>query len=58
MLGYIGDPIYSYSLKQGIDDVFLTPFKVVRIDLDKDLQGWRLTVGMTDDSGQENADHI
>ena len=40
-LSYFGDPIYTYSLKQGIDDGFLAPFKVVRIDLDKDLQGWR-----------------
>lgn len=57
-LGYFGDPVYTYSLKQGIDDGFLAPFKVVRIDLDKDLQGWRPTVGMTDDLGQEIEDRI
>ena len=36
-IDYFGDPIYTYSLKQGIEDGFLAPYKVVRIDLDKDL---------------------
>ncbi len=57
-LSYFGDSIYTYSLKQGIDDGFLAPFKVVRIDLDKDLQGWRPPAGMTDDLGQEIEDRI
>ena len=57
-LSYFGDPIYTYSLKQGIDDGFLAPFKVVRLDLDKDLQGWRPPVGMTDDLGEEIEDRI
>jgi len=34
---YFGEPIYTYSLRQGIDDGFLAPYKVVRIDIDKDL---------------------
>ena len=38
---YFGEPIYTYSLRQGIDDGFLAPYKVVRIDLDKDVSGWR-----------------
>jgi type I restriction enzyme R subunit len=42
---YFGEPIYTYSLKQGIDDGFLAPYKVVRIDIDKDLQGWRPAKG-------------
>jgi type I restriction enzyme, R subunit len=50
-IGYFGDPVYSYSLKQGIDDGFLAPFKVVRVDLDLDLQGWRPEAGMLDDKG-------
>jgi type I restriction enzyme R subunit len=50
-IGYFGDPVYSYSLKQGIDDGFLAPFKVLRVDLDLDLQGWRPESGMTDDRG-------
>lgn len=57
-LTYFGEAVYSYSLKQGIDDGYLAPFKVVRIDLDKDLQGWRPTAGMTDDLGQEIEDRI
>ena len=57
-LSYFGDPIYTYSLKQGIEDGFLAPFKVVRIDLDKDLQGWRPPTGMTDDLGQEIEDRV
>ena len=57
-LTYFGEPTYIYSLKQGIDDGFLAPFKVVRIDLDKDLQGWRPTRGMVDDLGQEIEDRV
>lgn len=57
-LSYFGDPVYTYSLQQGIDDGFLAPYKVVRIDLDRDLQGWRPTAGMTDDLGEEIEDRI
>jgi len=57
-LTYFGDPIYTYSLKQGIDDGFLAPYKVVRIDLDRDLQGWRPSAGMQDDLGQDIEDRI
>ena len=38
---YFGEAVYTYSLKQGIEDGFLAPYKVIRIDLDKDLTGWR-----------------
>jgi type I restriction enzyme R subunit len=57
-LSYFGDPVYEYSLKQGIDDGFLAPYKVVRIDLDVDLQGWRPPKGMKDDLGQEIEDRV
>jgi type I restriction enzyme, R subunit len=57
-LTYFGKPVYTYSLKQGIDDGFLAPYKVVRIDLDRDLQGWRPPAGMTDDLGQTIEDRI
>ena len=40
-IGYFGEPVYVYSLKQGIEDGFLAPYKVIRVGLDKDLQGWR-----------------
>lgn len=55
---YFGDPVYTYSLKQGIEDGFLAPYKVVRIDLDKDLQGWRPTKGQKDKHGLEIEDRI
>lgn len=55
---YFGEPVYSYSLKQGIDDGFLAPFKVVRVDLDHDLQGWRPEAGMVDDNGNVIDDRI
>lgn len=38
---YFGEPIYTYSLKQGIADGFLAPYKVIRIDLDRDVDGWQ-----------------
>ena len=38
---YFGKPVYVYSLRQGIDDGFLAPYRVIRIDIDKDLTGWR-----------------
>lgn len=48
---YFGEPVYTYSLKQGIDDGFLAPYKVVRIDIDRDIEGWTPPPGMTDDLG-------
>ncbi len=54
---YFGEPIYTYSLRQGIDDGFLAPYKVVRIDLDKDL-GWRPEKGQVDKHGQEIEDRV
>ncbi|MEQ1119901.1 EcoAI/FtnUII family type I restriction enzme subunit R [Acinetobacter junii] len=55
---YFGDPVYTYTLKQGIQDGFLAPYKVVRIDLDKDLQGWRPEKGKKDQHGNEITDRI
>lgn len=55
---YFGEPVYSYTLKQGIEDGFLAPYKVVRIDIDKDLQGWRPTLGQVDKHGQVIEDRI
>jgi type I restriction enzyme R subunit len=55
---YFGDPVYVYSLKQGIEDGFLAPYKVVRIDLDKDLQGWRPEQGKRDKHGEVIDDRI
>ena len=55
---YFGDPIYTYSLKQGISDGFLAPYKVVRIGLDIDLEGWRPPVGFTDKEDHAVEDRI
>jgi len=55
---YFGEPVYTYSLRQGIDDGFLAPYKVVRIDIDRDLQGWRPSRGQTDKHGQVIEDRI
>jgi len=55
---YFGEPVYTYSLKQGIDDGFLAPYKVIRIDIDKDLQGWRPEKGQTDKHGNLIEDRI
>ncbi len=49
---YFGAPVYTYSLKQGIADGFLAPYKVIRIGLDKDLEGWRPEKGQTDRNGE------
>ena len=52
-INYFGEPAYTYSLKRGIEDGFLAPYKVVRIDIDKDIHGWTPPPGMKDDLGQE-----
>jgi type I restriction enzyme R subunit len=57
-IDYFGDPIYTYSLKQGIEDGFLAPYKVVRIDIDKDLAGWRPEKGKLDKHGEVIEDRI
>ena len=55
---YFGEPIYTYSLKQGIDDGFLAPYKVIRVGLDIDLNGWRPPKGFKDKFGNEVEDRI
>ncbi len=55
---YFNEPIYTYSLKQGIDDGFLAPYRVVRIGLNIDLEGWRPTEGKTDKDGEIIEDRI
>jgi len=55
---YFGDPVYTYSLRQGIDDGFLAPYRVVRINLDIDVNGWRPPKGFTDKFGSPVEDRI
>ncbi|MFB9098119.1 MULTISPECIES: EcoAI/FtnUII family type I restriction enzme subunit R [Flavobacterium] len=56
-IDYFGEPVYTYSLKQGIDDGFLAPYKVIRITTNVD-EGWRPTKGMLDKYGHEIKDRI
>lgn len=55
---YFGDPLYTYSLKQGIDDGFLAPYKVVKVTLDIDAEGWRPPTGFKDKDGNLVEDRI
>ena len=55
---YFGEPVYTYSLKQGIDDGFLAPYRVVRIGLNVDTEGWRPDQGKTDKDGNEVEDRV
>ncbi|SDH33002.1 type I restriction enzyme, R subunit [Flavobacterium omnivorum] len=55
---YFGEPVYTYSLKQGIDDGFLAPYKVIRVALNIDSEGYRPQQGKTDKDGVEIEDRI
>ena len=57
-LHYFGAPVYSYSLKQGIRDGFLAPYKVVKVHVDRDVAGYRPERGQRDREGEEVEDHI
>ncbi|UGB45471.1 DEAD/DEAH box helicase family protein [Frateuria edaphi] len=48
---YFGEPVYTYSLKQGISDGFLAPYKVIKVHLNVDVQGYRPKSGETDKHG-------
>lgn len=55
---YFGNPLYTYSLRQGIDDGFLAPYRVRRIVLDVDATGWRPKPGELDRYGREVPDDL
>ena len=55
---YFGEPIYTYSLRQGIEDGFLAPYRVIRGGINVDLEGWRPEAGKTDKSGNPVDDRI
>lgn len=55
---YFGEPIYTYSLKQGIDDGFLAPYKVLRVGMNVDLEGYRPERGKTDVNGEIIEDRL
>jgi type I restriction enzyme R subunit len=53
---YFGNPLYTYSLRQGIDDGFLAPYRIHRIISTVDAAGWRPTKGELDRYGREIPD--
>jgi type I restriction enzyme R subunit len=55
---YFGEPVYSYSLRQGIQDGFLAPYKVVKVHVDVDIDGYRPEPGKTDRDGEEVEDRL
>jgi type I restriction enzyme, R subunit len=55
---YFGEPVYTYTLKQGIEDGFLAPYKVIRVSINVDLEGWRPEDGKTDKTGKTVEDRI
>src|SRR3984885_2383367 len=55
---YFGTPVYTYSLRQGIEDGFLAPYKVVKVHIDVDVEGYRPERGETDRYGNEIEDRI
>ncbi|SNV32697.1 Type-1 restriction enzyme R protein [Chryseobacterium taklimakanense] len=55
---YFGDPVYTYSLKQGIEDGFLAPYQVIRVTIDVDAEGWRPEKDKTDKAGNLVEDRI
>lgn len=55
---YFGEPIYTYSLKQGIEDGYLAPYKVIRVTLDRDVEGYRPIIGQKDKYGHTLPDKI
>jgi type I restriction enzyme, R subunit len=57
-IAYFGEPVYSYSLKQGIRDGFLAPYKVVKVHIDRDVEGYRPQKGQVDRDGEEIEDRI
>jgi type I restriction enzyme R subunit len=57
-IDYFGEPVYTYSLKQGIEDGFLAPYKVIRIDIDRDVIGFRPEKGQADKYGNLIEDRI
>jgi type I restriction enzyme R subunit len=55
---YFGEPVYSYTLKQGIRDGFLAPYKVIKVHIDRDVEGYRPEKGQLDRDGDEIEDRI
>jgi len=57
-IDYFGEPLYTYSLKQGIEDGFLAPYRVIKVAIDKDVHGYRPSKGEKDKYGNEIPDYV
>ena len=57
-IAYFGELVYTYSLKQGIRDGFLAPYKVVKVHIDRDVEGYRPEKGQLDRDGEEVEDRV
>ena len=57
-IDYFGEPVYTYSLKQGIRDGFLAPYKVIKVHVDRDVEGYRPERGQLDRDGVAVEDRI
>jgi type I restriction enzyme, R subunit len=57
-IDYFGDPVFIYSLRQGISDGFLAPYKVIKVHIDRDVEGYRPEKGQLDREGDEVEDRI
>ena len=55
---YFGEPVYTYSLRQGISDGFLAPYKVIKVHIDRDIEGYRPEAGLLDRDGNEVEDRV
>jgi type I restriction enzyme R subunit len=55
---YFGDAVFTYSLRQGISDGFLAPYKVIKVHIDRDVEGYRPEKGQLDRDGEEIEDRI
>ena len=57
-IAYFGEPVFTYSLKQGINDGFLAPYKVVKVHIDLDVEGYRPETGKVDRVGEPVEDRV
>ena len=57
-IAYFGAPVFTYSLKQGIRDGFLAPYKVIKVHIDRDVEGYRPEKGQLDREGEEVEDRL
>lgn len=55
---YFGEPVFTYSLRQGISYGFLAPYKVIKVHIDRDVEGYRPELGQLDRDGNEIEDRI